>query len=83
MIVLEDGFDEKELMKSPVTSSDKTLVDIGHTICTPGIWPLFDGAFTCSILILKAALLMSRHTGLESPPTFWKSSQRLSTDCRN
>ncbi|KAJ3511910.1 hypothetical protein NLJ89_g3824 [Agrocybe chaxingu] len=42
MIVLEDGVDEQELMKSPVTSSDKTLTAIGRDICTPGIWPSFD-----------------------------------------
>lgn len=32
-------------MKSLVTSSDKTLVDIGRIICPPGIWPSFDSAF--------------------------------------
>jgi hypothetical protein len=42
MIVIEDGVDEQELMKSPVTASDKTLAAIGRAICTPGIWPSFD-----------------------------------------
>jgi hypothetical protein len=45
MIVIEDGVDAQELMKSPVTSSDKTLAAIGRAICTPGIWPSFDSAF--------------------------------------
>lgn len=45
MIVIEDGADEQELMKSPVASSDKTLAAIGCAICTPGIWPSFDSAF--------------------------------------
>ncbi|KAF8806197.1 hypothetical protein BYT27DRAFT_7168552 [Phlegmacium glaucopus] len=42
MIVIEDGRDEKELMKSSVISSDKTLADIGRKICTLAIWPCFD-----------------------------------------
>lgn len=45
MIVIEDGADKQELMKSPVASSDKTLAAIGHAICTPGIWPSSDSAF--------------------------------------
>ncbi|KAF8956303.1 hypothetical protein BDZ97DRAFT_1852344 [Flammula alnicola] len=43
MIVMEDGRDEKQLMKSPVTpSDDETLADIARRICTPAIWPCFD-----------------------------------------
>jgi hypothetical protein len=45
MIVIEDGADKQELMKTPVASSDKTLADIGRAICTPGIWPSFDSGF--------------------------------------
>ncbi|PPQ93554.1 hypothetical protein CVT25_005521 [Psilocybe cyanescens] len=53
MIVLEDGVDEQELMRSPVTSSDKTLVDIGCTICTPGIWPSFDSSIMAKSVVLE------------------------------
>jgi hypothetical protein len=43
---METGCDEKELMKSPVTpSDDPTLADIARSICTPAIWPSFDGVF--------------------------------------
>lgn len=45
MIVIESGHDEKQLMKSSVTSSDETLADVGRRVCTPAIWPSFDGAF--------------------------------------
>lgn len=42
MIVMAAGRDEKELMKTPVTPSDKTLADVARRICTPAIWPSFD-----------------------------------------
>lgn len=46
MIVTETGYDEKQLMKSSVTSSDETLADVGRRVCTPAIWPCFDGALS-------------------------------------
>ncbi|EDR05342.1 uncharacterized protein LACBIDRAFT_329759 [Laccaria bicolor S238N-H82] len=55
MIVMAAGRDEKELMKTPVTPSDKTLADVARRICTPAIWPSFD----------------EERTDLDSPPTFW------------
>ena len=46
MIVMATGRDEKELMKTPVTPSvDGTLADVARRICTPAMWPSFDGAF--------------------------------------
>jgi len=48
MIVMATGRGEKELMKTPMTSSvDRTLADVAHRICTPAIWPSFNGAFCC------------------------------------
>ena len=82
MIVIEDGADEQELMKSPVWSSDKTLAAIGRAVCTPGIWPSFDSAFYLLYSILREAVLTSRQTGLESPQTFWRSSQGVTSSLR-
>ena len=48
MIMMAAGRDEKELMKTPVTTSDKTLADVACRICTPAIWPSFDGVFCLS-----------------------------------
>ncbi|KAF8881845.1 hypothetical protein CPB84DRAFT_1791503 [Gymnopilus junonius] len=43
MIVMEDGYDPEELMKTPVdSSSDPTLADIAREVCTPGVWPCYD-----------------------------------------
>ena len=72
MIVMAAGRDEKELMKTPVTPSDKTLADVAHRVCTPAIWPSFDGAFCLlNSNFSWESLLKRRRTDIDSPPTFW------------
>lgn len=74
MIVMAAGRDEKELMKTPVTPSDKTLADVARRVCTPAIWPSFDGAFCLlNSNISWESLLKRRRTDIDSPPTFWDS----------
>ena len=72
MIVMATGHDEKELMKTPVTSSDETLADVARTVCTPAIWPSFDGAFCLlNSNFCSESLLKRRQIYLDCPPTFW------------
>jgi hypothetical protein len=45
MIVMEDGCDAEELMKSPLAPpSDETLAAVAREVCSQGVWPCFDGA---------------------------------------
>ena len=39
MVVLEDGYDEVALKKTPVETSDERLAQMAQEILTPGIWP--------------------------------------------
>jgi hypothetical protein len=51
IIVLAGGNDAVELTQSAMpASADRTLLDIARKVCTPGVWPCYDGVSLCLLV---------------------------------